>query len=194
VIDINKERQKAVREAWKAERVRVRNGSGTREWSQTEQRQIVAKGRAKGYEGHHMKSVKAYPRYAGDSKNIQFLNRSEHVNGAHRGDTKNPTNGYYNPVTKKMSSFGKGKPISPKAHKLTSPLSTKQQSSAIKREQLRKKYSSLAKSKQSRPVQKNIVSKRSNSQKASNSIKSAGTNNVRKSDSRGSSVTHSMKR
>lgn len=30
-------------------------------------------GKVKGYEGQHMKSAKAYPDYAGDSDNIQFL-------------------------------------------------------------------------------------------------------------------------
>jgi len=108
VSDINKERKNAVREAWKNERAHVRGGNGTRDWSQTEQKEIVAKGRANGYEVHHMKSVKDYPQHAGDPKNIQFLNRSEHVDGAHKGNTQNSTNGYYNPSTKTMPSSNNG--------------------------------------------------------------------------------------
>jgi hypothetical protein len=145
MIDSNKARQEAVRDAWKIERQRVRSGSGTRDWSQKEQRQIIALGRAKGYEGHHMKSVKAYPRYAGDSNNIQFLNRVEHIQGAHRGNTKNPTNGYYDPLTKQMKGFGNHKPTPVAAHRLSSPLTKARQVSATKSGQIRNRSIAQAK-------------------------------------------------
>jgi hypothetical protein len=119
--DTNQERLKAIREAWKNERAYVRQGNGTRDWVQSEQRQIVAKGRADGYEGHHMKSVKDYPQHAGDPNNIQFLNRNEHINGAHRGNSQNATNGYYNPKTGTMHNFGNGNPQAPQPQKLSSP-------------------------------------------------------------------------
>lgn len=120
MIDINKERKAAVREAWKNERAHVRNGNGTRDWSLSEQRQILAKGKANGYEGHHMKSVREYPQYAGDSKNIQFLNRNEHVNGAHKGSTQNPTNGYYDHKTGTMHDFGNRSPQAAQVQPLSS--------------------------------------------------------------------------
>jgi hypothetical protein len=126
--DINQERKNAVREAWKNERGHVRSGMGTRDWSETEQREISSLGRATGYEGHHMRSVKDYPQYAGDSQNIQFLNRSEHVNGAHRGNTQNSTNGYYDPETGKMHSFGNGNHTAPEAKALSQPLYSAQDS------------------------------------------------------------------
>ena len=133
--DTNQERKNAVREAWKNERAHVRDAKGTRDWSQSEQREITAKGRANGYEGHHMKSVKEYPQYAGDPHNIQFLNRSEHVNGAHKGNTQNATNGYYDPKTGTMHSFGSRGPQAPQAQPLSAPLAQKQQNSGTTREQ-----------------------------------------------------------
>jgi hypothetical protein len=84
-----------------------------------------------------MKSVSAYPEYAGDSKNIQFLTRQEHIEGAHKGSTRNPTNGYYNPVTKRMSNFGDNAPRKTKIIELSKPLSLRQQSNAINKEKIR---------------------------------------------------------
>ena len=132
--DLNTARKTAVREAWKNEKAQVRKGMGTRDWAQSEQREIMAKGRAKGYEGHHMKSVRCYPQHAGNSQNIQFLNRSEHINGAHKGSTQNVTNGYYNPKTGTMHSFGNNNPTAPPSQALSSPLSQRQQTIAVKRE------------------------------------------------------------
>jgi hypothetical protein len=152
--DTNQERKNAVREAWKSERSYVREGNGTRDWSQSEQREILAKGRANGYEGHHMKSVKEYPQYAGDPQNIQFLNRSEHVNGAHKGNTQNATNGYYNPETKTMHSFGNNNPQAPQSQTLSAPLTQKQQEIAIKREQARQQAARQAKTESKQSVTK----------------------------------------
>jgi len=143
--DIYNKRLKAIREAWKNERAYVREGKGTRDWAQSEQREIVAKGRADGYEGHHMKSVKDYPQHAGNPNNIQFLNRNEHVNGAHSGNTQNATNGYYNPKTGTMHSFGNRDPQAPQPHALSLPLTQKQQNLALKREQIRKQAAQQAK-------------------------------------------------
>lgn len=154
--DTNQERKSAVREAWKNERGFVREAKGTRDWSQSEQREILAKGRANGYEGHHMKSVKEYPQYAGDPKNIQFLNRSEHVNGAHNGNTQNATNGYYNPETKTMHNFGNSNPQAPQPQTLSSPLVQRQQDIEIKREQARQQAAKQAKTETKQAVTKNV--------------------------------------
>ena len=102
---LNYERQKAVREAWNKEKSLVQVGQGTRDWSQTDQKQLIDKGRVKGYDGHHMKSVSNYPQYAGESENIQFLTEKEHFEGAHKGDYHSITNGYYNPKTQKTEEF-----------------------------------------------------------------------------------------
>ncbi len=62
----------------------------------------------KAFEGHHMKSAEAYPEYQGAPENIQFLSRAEHKE-AHGGDYRNPTNGYFDPVTKTTRDFGDNK-------------------------------------------------------------------------------------
>ncbi len=97
-------RQTAVRNAWKNEKGLVAKGQGTRDWSRKEQQELIKRGAVKGYEGHHMKSVSKYPKYAGDPRNIQFLNEKEHLK-AHQGDYHSPTNGYYNPKTGRMHKF-----------------------------------------------------------------------------------------
>lgn len=101
---LSNERQKAVRNAWKEEKERVKSGQGTRDWSPSQQKELVSRGAVSGYEGHHMKSVSLYPEYAGDSKNIQFLSEKEHLD-AHQGNYHNATNGYYNPETQTMNEF-----------------------------------------------------------------------------------------
>lgn len=102
------ERQKAVEEAWAKEVELVRQGKGTRNWSAEEQKELLSTGKVNGYYGHHMSSVKNDPANAGNKDNIQFLNYDEHINGAHQGDTKNATNGYYDPETGQMHEFQNG--------------------------------------------------------------------------------------
>ena len=104
--NISYERRKAVANAWKNEKSLVVDGKGTRDWSQKEQSEIISKGKATGYQGHHMKSVDGHNSKAGDANNIQFLTRNEHL-AAHKGDFHNNTNGYYDPSTGKMHDFGR---------------------------------------------------------------------------------------
>ena len=122
--DVGYERRKAVANAWKNEKGLVLGGKGTRDWSQKEQKEIISKGRATGYEGHHMKSVDGHNSKAGDANNIQFLNRKEHL-AAHGGDFNNNTNGYYDPKTNTMNSFGRGR-ASVESKPLSNPLSERQ--------------------------------------------------------------------
>ena len=103
------ERNKAIREAWNREQELVKKGEGTRDWSPKQQKDIIEKGRAyddngRAFEGQHMKSAEMYPEYQGDPGNIQFLTRAEHLE-AHNGSWKNPTNWYFNPVTKEKLHF-----------------------------------------------------------------------------------------
>ena len=180
--DTNQDRKKAVREAWKNEKSHVREGKGTRDWSQSEQKQIVAKGRANGYEGHHMKSVKQYPQHAADPNNIQFLNRSEHVNGAHKGDTKNATNGYYNHKTGQTHSFGNRNPQAPQSQALSAPLTQRQQNLAVKREQARQQAAKQAKTEAkqaaTKSIQDNTPTQATNSNKMNSNAPVTTTNQV----------------
>ncbi len=70
---LDAERNKAIRLAWRNERERALKGLQTRDWTDEEFEQLIEEGKVSGYEGHHMKSVMAYPEYAGDPDNIQFL-------------------------------------------------------------------------------------------------------------------------
>ena len=110
------EASKAILAAWEKEKELVKNGKGTRDWSQEQQRDILIKGKAYdengfAFQGQHMRSVEKYPEYQGDPANIQFLTRCEHLE-AHDGNWQNPTNWYFNPVTKEKLNFGEG-PIIP---------------------------------------------------------------------------------
>ena len=90
------ERAGAVRKAWKLEYENVANGGKgiSREWDALEINELLSTGKVKGYQGHHMKSVKGYPELAGDPHNIQFLTRSEHLR-AHGGNFRNITHGRF---------------------------------------------------------------------------------------------------
>lgn len=101
---------KAIADAWERESQLVSEGLGTRDWTPEQQKDILDRGKAyddngKAFEGHHMKSVEAYPEYQGDVDNIQFLSRPEH-RAAHNGNFQLPTNGYYNPLTGETNDFG----------------------------------------------------------------------------------------
>lgn len=108
---------KAVLAAWEREQALVREGKGTRDWTPEQQKDILDPDRGKAYddsgkafEGQHMKSVEKYPEYQGNPDNIQFLTREEHIN-AHKGSWQNPTNWYYDPVTKQFFAFGENELI-----------------------------------------------------------------------------------
>lgn len=106
------ESNKAILAAWNKEQELVREGKGTRDWTPEQQQDILDKGKAydengRAFEGQHMKSAEKYPEYQGDPENIQFLTRAEHLE-AHDGNWQNPTNWYFNPVTKEKVDFGDG--------------------------------------------------------------------------------------
>lgn len=113
-----KERNKAIRKAWEKEQLLVQEGKGTRDWTSEQQKDILdpTKGKAyddqgRAFEGQHMKSAAEYPEEQGNPDNIQFLTRDEHLE-AHKGSWQNPTNWYYDPVTKEFFDFGEG-PVIP---------------------------------------------------------------------------------
>lgn len=122
------EANKAIRLAWERERELVRQGRGTRDWTKEQQEDILnpdigkaydSEGRA--FEGQHMKSVAEYPEYQGNPDNIQFLTKEEHLE-AHKGNWQNPTNWYYDPITKTYDVFGEEELIRCKEIQLSDPL------------------------------------------------------------------------
>ncbi len=124
------ESNKAILVAWDNERKLVQEGKGTREWTLQQQHDILDKGKAYddngiAFQGQHMKSVEMYPEYQGDPGNIQLLTRAEHLE-AHDGNWKNPTNWYFDPVTKEKVDFGDGPYIPCEAIQLAEPLITLQ--------------------------------------------------------------------
>lgn len=106
------ESNKAILAAQNKEQELVQKGKGTSEWTPKQQLDILEKGKACdedgiAFQGQHMKSAEMYPEYQGDPGNIQFLTRAERLE-AHNGNWRNPTNWYFNPLTKEKIDFGDG--------------------------------------------------------------------------------------
>ena len=106
----NIEARKAIEEAWKREQELVKQGKGTRDWTPEQQKDILENGKAydeegRTFEGHHKKSVAAYPEHQGNPDNIQLLTRDEHQQ-AHGGNYQNSTNGEYNPIDNTTIDYG----------------------------------------------------------------------------------------
>ena len=85
-----------MQKAWKLEYDNVYNGGAgiSRVWEDTEKAELLAFGKVKGYHGHHMYSVQAFPSLAASPANIQFLTPTEHLK-AHGGNWRNVTFGRY---------------------------------------------------------------------------------------------------
>ncbi len=132
------EANKAIVVAWEQEQKLVTKGTGTRDWSPQQQIDIIEKGKAydddgRAIEGHHMKNVASFPELQGNPENIQFLSRTEHFE-AHGGSYQNPTNGYYNPITKDTTVFV-GDELRPcQIIKLSNPIIALDEYSSIKDE------------------------------------------------------------
>lgn len=132
------ESNKAILAAWNKEQKLVQEGKGTREWTPQQQQDILDKCKAYdeddvAFQGQHMKSVEKYPEYQGDPENIQLLTRAEHLE-AHDGNWRNPTNWYFNPVTKEKTDFGDGKFILCEIIQLAEPVNKAQIKQEIEKE------------------------------------------------------------
>ena len=132
------ESNKAILAAWNKEQELVQEGKGTREWTYQQQKDILDKGKAYdengvAFQGQHMKSVEKYPECQGDSGNIQFLTRAEHLQ-AHDGDWRNPTNWHFDPVTKVKTDFGDGEFIQCEIIQLANPVNKAQIKPEIEKE------------------------------------------------------------
>lgn len=113
---------KAKKAAWDAEKERVLQGRGTRDWTPSQQVELIRTGQVRGFDCQHMKSRNAYPQYAADPNNFQFLTYEEHIRGAHQSKTKVPTNGRFDPSTGRMIPFSENGPPSNPDFPLTSPI------------------------------------------------------------------------
>ena len=106
--ELDKLRAKAVEDAWKNEAELVRQGKGTRDWTVSQQAELLEYGKVSGFEGQHMKNVADYPEFAGDSGNIQFLTYEEHLYGGHGGNFQNASNGRLDLSTGEIVPFLEG--------------------------------------------------------------------------------------
>lgn len=140
------ESNKAILAAWIKEQELVKEGKGTRNWTPQQQQDILEIGKAyddngKAFEGQHMKSAEMYPEYQGSPGNIQFLTRAEHLE-AHDSSWQNPTNWYFNPVTKEKIDFGDGPFIPCEIIQLSEPIISLMDNSTIKEIFIEKKEDS----------------------------------------------------
>lgn len=103
-------RRKAVDDAWKREAELVRNGKGTRNWTVSQQAELLKTGKVAGFEGSHMLSVKDYPEHGRNPDNIQLLPGTAHFEGVHQGNTrKESPNGWFDEKTGKIIEAVDGK-------------------------------------------------------------------------------------
>ncbi len=70
----------------------IKTGKGTRAWTEIELDTLKQGNIPKGYQGHHINSVKGNESMAGDPNNIAFLTRPEHFS-EHLFNWRNPTSG-----------------------------------------------------------------------------------------------------
>lgn len=89
---IQADRQAAVRDAWKLEAERARNGQPTKTpFTANELRELRDTGKVSGYEGHHTESVSGNPQAARDASKIKFVKgRAAHL-AEHGGNFRNRT-------------------------------------------------------------------------------------------------------
>jgi len=155
--ELNNLRSKGVRRAWKREKELVKQGRGTRQWTQREQRELLRDGRVKGYQGHHMKSVSKYPQYADNPSNIQFLcskkGKNEHL-AAHQSDYRNASDGRYNVKTGKIRQLGEGAPRAMKSQALNHPVRKNTASETPAQQYAKSSFSSAASTRSPSPYKK----------------------------------------
>jgi RHS repeat-associated protein len=92
-IGVAAARRSAVRQAWAQERQLIKEGlEGTRPWTAAQRRELLNTGRVRGYQGHHINSVKSHPELAGNPNNVEFVTRPQNLQ-RHGGNWRNPTSG-----------------------------------------------------------------------------------------------------
>ncbi|USQ96570.1 RHS repeat-associated core domain-containing protein [Caulobacter sp. RL271] len=87
-------RQEGIDQFWHQERQNLANGlPGTRNWNAQARQSIMDGGTPRGIFGHHKYSVSRYPQLANDPANIAPVTFSEHFQGWHGGNWRNPSHG-----------------------------------------------------------------------------------------------------
>lgn len=110
-LQLNRDRQVAVREAWKREKELVQKGMGTRDWTREEQKELLENGYVKGYEGQHMISCSLDASQAANPNNIQFLSHEDHLDAHNQAGGQgylSPTKGFYDEKTHTLRDFKEG--------------------------------------------------------------------------------------
>lgn len=193
--NVNTARRAAVAKAWAKERGLVIEGKGTRDWSKSQQAEIVATGKCNGYFGHHKFSVSKNPKEAGNKDNIQLLNREEHIN-AHNGNYKNDPHGRYDPKTKKVTKYNDNNVEPEPTINLTNKMSESRKLSSIKKydyvkknkaEKIKENAANRAKSYEKRSVAKTTNNK--NGQKTSKALRASKAHDAKTNSSSKTSKT-----
>ncbi|KEO71621.1 DUF6443 domain-containing protein [Anditalea andensis] len=92
--NLNSLRRSGVRKAWNQEKALVESGAeGTRNWTKAELFELKETGKVKGYEGHHINSVKSNPEMAGNPDNVEFVKKGKEHLDKHDGNYRNPSSG-----------------------------------------------------------------------------------------------------
>jgi hypothetical protein len=93
-------RQTGIDRAWRLEKQLVeQTGKGTHAWTREQAIELLETGKVRGFTGHHINNVQAFPAWAGDPRNIRFLSNrprgGAHLrsNRGHRGNYQTPTSG-----------------------------------------------------------------------------------------------------
>lgn len=68
-------------------------GFGTREWSPSEEAELLSGRPVSGYEGHHINDVASNLHLAGNPDNIMFVKKGKEHLDMHNGCTNNPCSG-----------------------------------------------------------------------------------------------------
>ncbi|EJX0633971.1 hypothetical protein ODD08_004052 [Salmonella enterica] len=94
LTQLDKDRRSGVAKAWRQERRLVKlTGRGTYQWTDAQKAELLATGRVKGFEGHHINSAEAHPDLAATPDNIKFVDgRTEYLQ-EHNGNFQNTTTG-----------------------------------------------------------------------------------------------------
>ena len=73
------DRARGIKRAWKAEQKLVKEtGRGSRNWTEVQKQELLAKGKVDGFAGHHINSVSRRPDLARAPSNIKFVPKPVH--------------------------------------------------------------------------------------------------------------------
>lgn len=100
---IKNARRQGVEKAWAKEVNAVKEGNSKYNWTRKEIKELLSRGKIKGYDGCHIVDVQANPNLAANPENIIFLKHDVHINVVHGGNTNNLSN--WSEIIKIMPQF-----------------------------------------------------------------------------------------